>query len=65
MYVNKTDENVLTGPGTAVVEENGSTTTFKVNTKGGTTVSVKKLGGWVRSFRLARMLAGWQIAEEE
>ena len=32
---------------------------FKQNAKGGTTVSVKRHGGWSKSYVLAKQLAGW------
>ena len=34
-------------------------TLFKQNGKGGTTVTVKRHGGWSKSYFLAKQLAGW------
>ena len=34
-------------------------TLVKQNAKGGTTVSVKRHGGWSKSYLLAKQLAGW------
>ena len=39
--------------------------TVLINRKNGSTISVKKHGGWKPSFKLARQLAGWPDAPDE
>lgn len=33
---------------------------LKVNKKGGTTISVKKIGGWRKAWDAAKSVAGWE-----
>ena len=37
-----------------------STSDMKVNKKGGTTVSVKKVGGWQKAWEVAKSIGSWE-----